>query len=95
MSAFSTYHWNNARGRKPGRIGFRHESGKVFGPWQAFGKPGQGGVPDAYWAVEASPVLPPGLYTITDSDPSTWATNAGNGFRGFFNLQGWRLKSLN
>lgn len=90
-----TYHWNNARGRPPGKISFKHESGRVFGPWQARGKPGQGGVPNAYWTVETSVILPPGGYTVIDSEPSTWATNANGGFRGFFNIQGWRLKSLN
>jgi hypothetical protein len=95
LGSMSTYHWNNEKGCKPGKISLRHDSGKVFGPWQATGKPGQGGVENAYWSVETSEILPPGLYTVVDSEPSTWATNAGNGQRGFFTLQGWQLTSLN
>jgi len=95
IGSFYTYHWNNAKGRTPGKISFKHESGKVAGPWQAKGKPGQGGVPNAYWKVDTFGILPPGNYTVIDSDPSTWSTNAGNGFRGFYNIQGWQLKSLN
>ena len=95
IGSFFTYHWNNAKGRTPGKISFKHESGKVFGPWQAKGTPGQGGVPNAYWKVDTFGILPPGNYTVIDSEPSTWATNAGNGFRGFFKIQGWRLQSLN
>lgn len=95
IGSFFTYHWNNAKGRAAGKISFKHENGNVFGPWQAKGKPGQGGVPNAYWKVDTFGVLPPGNYTVIDSDPSTWSTNAGNGFRGFFTIQGWRLKSLN
>jgi hypothetical protein len=82
-----TYHWNHARGATPGRIGVRHEDGTVYGPWQSRGLPGQGGVPNAYWRAEAGVVLKPGTYTVTDSDPATWATNAKAGNKGFADLE--------
>jgi hypothetical protein len=82
-----TYHWNNARGATPGRIGLRHQDGTVFGPWPTRGLPGQGGVPNAYWRAEPGVVLKPGTYTVTDSDPSTWATNSEAGNKGFADLE--------
>jgi hypothetical protein len=82
-----TYHWNNARGATPGRIGLRHQDGTVYGPWPTRGLPGQGGVPNAYWRAEPGVVLKPGTYTVTDSDPSTWATNAEAGNKGFADLE--------
>ena len=82
-----TYHWNGARGATPGRIGLRHQDGTVFGPWPTRGLPGQGGVPNAYWRADPGVVLKPGTYTVTDSNPSTWATNAEAGNRGFADLE--------
>lgn len=82
-----TYHWNGARGATPGRIGLRHQDGTVFGPWPTRGLPGQGGVPNAYWRAEPGVVLKPGTYTVTDSDPATWATNAEAGNKGFADLE--------
>jgi hypothetical protein len=82
-----TYHWNHARGATPGRIGLRHQDGTVYGPWQSRGLPGQGGVPNAYWRAEPGVVLKPGTYTVTDSEPSTWATNAQAGHKGFSDVE--------
>jgi hypothetical protein len=77
-----TYHWNNAQGKSPGTVGLKADDGTVYGPWQATGQPGQGGVPDAYWVVKPNIVIPPGTYTVLDSDPSTWAQNAETGGAG-------------
>jgi hypothetical protein len=75
ITKIGTYHWNDASGESPGTIGLRDEQGKTYGPWQADGEPGQGGVPNAYWIVQLSPSvdLPAGTYTIIDSSPSTWS----------------------
>ena len=73
------YHWNYARGATPGTIGLKDRDGKIYGPWQAGGLPGQGGVPDAYWEVFPNVVIPAGTYTVIDSDPSTWSHNTGTG----------------
>jgi len=77
-----TYHWNDAQGKTPGTVGLEAADGTVYGPWQATGQPGQGGVPDAYWVVKPNIVIPPGTYTVIDSDPSTWAQNAETGGAG-------------
>jgi len=44
----------------------------------ATGKPGQGGVPSAYWECEPNIVVKAGNYKIIDSDPATWSQNAGS-----------------
>jgi len=76
------YHWNNAQGATPGTIGLQDQNGTIYGPWQAVGTPGQGGVPDANWYVYPNIVIPAGTYTVIDSDPSTWAQNEGSGGKG-------------
>lgn len=83
-----TYHWNYGRGRAPGNIRLRDQNGRVFGPWQAWGTEGQGGVPNAYWTVTPELVLPAGNYRIVDSNPATWAQNPGTGGAGFATVEG-------
>lgn len=75
ITKIGTYHWNDASGESPGTIGLKDQFGMTYGPWQAEGEPGQGGVPNAYWIVYLSPGvdLPAGTYTIIDSSPSTWS----------------------
>lgn len=78
-----TYHWNDARGAAPGTISLKNSDGNTYGPWQTVGKFGQGNVPNAYWEVEPMVEINPGLYTVIDSDPHTWAQNAGSDHTGF------------
>ncbi len=85
-----TYHWNHGQGQTPGTIGLRNANGRLFGPWPAKGADGQGGVRNAYWVVRPNVTLPPGEYTIVDSDPATWAQNAETGRRGMCEV--WALK---
>jgi hypothetical protein len=84
ITKIGTYHWNDATGESPGTIGLKDQQGNIYGPWQAKGEAGQGGVPDAYWIVHLSPGvnLPAGTYTIIDSDPSTWSYTYESGDRG-------------
>jgi hypothetical protein len=84
-----TYHWNYGQGAPAGTIALRRHTGQIYGPWQAVGLPGQGGVPSAYWVVETNIVLPPGNYTVLDADPSTWAQNAGTGGAGMASISGY------
>jgi len=77
-----TYHWNNGQGATPGTISLRSADGTTYGPWQASGQPGQGGVVNAGWLVNPNIVVPPGTYTVLDSDPSTWVQNAETGGAG-------------
>ena len=77
-----TYHWNNGRGMTPGKISLRAFNGTLYGPWQAVGEPGPGGVPNAYWVVRPSTIIPLDTYTVIDSDPSTWSQNQETGGAG-------------
>jgi parallel beta-helix repeat protein len=82
IKSISDYHWNDGKGKSPGTIALQSSSGQVYGPWQARGSAGQGGVPDAYWTVEPGITLPAGTYTVVDSDPATWSHNSESGNRG-------------
>ena len=90
VTRIMTYHWNNGNGAPAGRIALRSRAGETYGPWQAFGEPGQGGVPSAYWVVEPDLLLPAGSYTIVDSNPSTWAQNDASRNAGMASLEGYR-----
>jgi len=89
LSLIQTYHWNSARGMSPGTIALSNAQGQRFGPWQASGSPGQGGVPNAYWTARPMATLPAGTYTVVDSHPASWAHNAQSGYRGFVRVEGY------
>jgi hypothetical protein len=75
----TTYHWNNGRGATPGTIALRSSTGQTYGPWQAAGTPGMGGVANAHWVVTPNITLPAGTYTVVDSNPATWSHNPQSG----------------
>ncbi|MFN3479964.1 MAG: hypothetical protein ACK415_06220 [Thermodesulfovibrionales bacterium] len=89
ITLIQNYHWNNARGSMPGSIALRDQSGITYGPWQAKGSPGPGGVPNAYWTVYPNITLPAGTYTVIDSEPSTWAQNTGSDGAGHTRIEGY------
>jgi hypothetical protein len=89
ITKLSTYHWNYGRGRRPGTIALRSDAGELFGPWRANSRPGQGGVPNAYWIATPEVSLRPGTYTVLDSDPATWSQNGGSGGAGFASAEGY------
>jgi hypothetical protein len=70
ITCIATYH---LPGYTPGRIGLQSSSGAVYGPWQAEGRTGMGGEPNCIWVAYINQLLPPGTYTITDSDQSIWS----------------------
>ncbi len=89
VTFISTYHWNNGRGTAtPGTIGLRGSDGTVYGPWKTTGVASQSGVPNINWEARPNVALPPGSYTVLDSDPTTWAQNAESGGRGFVTVKG-------
>jgi tetratricopeptide (TPR) repeat protein len=89
ITLVQNYHWNNARGSRPGTIALRSSTGAMYGPWQTKGMSGQGGVPNASWICYPNITIPAGSYTIIDSEPSTWAQNSQSGGRGFTRMDGY------
>lgn len=85
-----TYHWNNSRGnQKAGFIGLYNDKGERFGPWQARGTTGQGGVPNANWEAYPNITIPAGTYTIVVSSEETWSQNAQSGGKGMAIVKGY------
>jgi len=91
ITRIRTYHWNYGSGQTPGTIAIQDASGNQYGPWEASGEPGMGGVPNAYWLAEPEALLLPGIYTLVDSDPDTWSQNSETGGRGV--AQVWGIPS--
>ena len=79
IATIENYHYAEGKGTPGGgTIGLKAEDGTTYGPWETETTDGQGGVPNAYWTATVNILLPPGSYTITDSDPRTWSQNAGS-----------------
>jgi hypothetical protein len=62
---------------------YHYIDGETYGPWQATGLDGQGGVKNAFWEAKPMESIPAGKYTVIDSSPGTWSTNAKAGGVGF------------
>jgi len=75
ITSIWTYHWNDEFGALPGSIGLRDANSVLFGPWEA-NENGPGRQRD--WLCKPNIILPPGRYTIVDSEPSTWSWNPRN-----------------
>ncbi len=91
VQAISTYHWNDAKGKAPGSISIEDENGNVLGTWDAVGREGYLGVPNAYWDVFPNVVLEAGTgYYVVDSDNNTWSYNSDSE-SGFVEIRGYYL----
>lgn len=87
ITAIMDYHYLN-QGRPPGTIGLQADDGTMYGPWQATGGEGQGGVANAYWNTTPNVVIPAGTYTVIDSDPSAWSWALDTQQRGMSRIDG-------
>jgi hypothetical protein len=91
ITSIQTYHWNDGAYALPGNIGLRHANGRMFGPWEANLS---GGGRQRDWLCRPEIVIPPGRYTIIDSEPATWSWNptgadgVGSGDRGISRVKG-------
>jgi hypothetical protein len=83
ITKITNYHWNDGAGAEPGAIGLRDSSGTGYGPWAA-----EGANNNVYWSCVPDQVLPPGTYTVEDSDPATWAQNVASGGCGLTWIEG-------
>ena len=89
ITAIATYHWNSAQGAAPGQIILRNvATGQEYGPFDAEGTPGQGGVPDAYWTAHIDITVPAGDYEVLDSDVASWSYNGASSGEGFITVTG-------
>lgn len=93
ITFISTYHWNFGSGATPGILSLKNEQGATFGPWNVTPRAGQNNTPNANWDARPNEILPPGLYTVMDSDPDTWSRNSDSNNQGFANIQGIPLSS--
>ena len=88
VSAIMDYHYFN-NGVKPGTISLVGEDGTKYGPWQAKGREGQGGVENAYWDTYPNVQLKEGEYKVIDSDPETWSNNDDSENAGITEVRGY------
>lgn len=93
ITTIENYHWNNGRGARGGTIALRSSNGTVYGPWAVTTSGGQGGAPNVGWSCSPNVVIPPGTYTVIDSDPATWSHNPESGARGFSKVIGYSASS--
>jgi hypothetical protein len=91
VTYIQNYHYFN-NGKPPGTIALRHEDGTMYGPWQAEGTTLGGNVPNAFWVVRPYIEIKPGVYTVLDSDQSTWSYNAQSKGLGMVAMRGVKLK---
>jgi hypothetical protein len=90
MTRLTTYHYVEPKGvSSVGSIGLIGPDNEVYGPWQATGVDGQGGIKNASWVVNVDVILPAGLYWVTDSDWTTWSSNMDTAGAGMFWVYGY------
>jgi len=88
ITSIETSHWNRGRGAAPGTIWLTSSDGTVYGPWEAIGVSTAAGVANATWRVEPEVVLPPGTYTVVDSDQATWSQSTWTKGVGYAEVRG-------
>ena len=88
ITRITTYHHNHSKGDEPGSIGLQDNQGRMYGPWKTLATNPDGTPPRRYWTVAPMVVLPPGKYTVVDSNPATWSQNSDSGGRGIVWVEG-------
>lgn len=86
VTYLDSYHYNNGKGVKsPGYLTLISDDGTEYGPFQMDSIEKN----NVIWHLaldEGEVVLPPGTYTVADSDPYTWSNNAESEYAGFFGI---------
>jgi hypothetical protein len=92
VTDIADYHWNHGRGAPPKkdyvtlrRVGKAGTLPKCF----VQGVSGQEDVADAAWECHPHVLIPPGVYEVVDSSPSTWSQNDSSGNSGFSRVSGY------
>ena len=93
VTLIRNYHWNDGAGSAGvGTIALRDAAGTTYGPWPAVGNDGGGGSSkNLNWEAAPDTLIPPGTYTVIDSDPATWAQNAASNNAGMTHVEGVRV----
>lgn len=86
-----TYHINEGAGSQaPGVIRLVKSDGTVYGPWQTAGYNGDtdlnSNVINTKWIAFPNMNIPAGEYTLYDSEPATWSTNAAISGQGMYTI---------
>ncbi|MCB1539474.1 MAG: hypothetical protein KDJ25_01080 [Rhodoblastus sp.] len=96
ITSIMTYHYNGGRGAPAGYVWLTDNARKrSYGRWRVSAYPmgdrskGDGTI-GLYWYASPNIVLPPGTYTVNDSDPATWSHNRQNGWQGIAHVFGAR-----
>jgi len=88
ISTISNYHKKQKEETKVGTIGLRASTKRMYGPWQAKQTDALGKNNVQYKTVTPHVTLPPGTYTIIDSDKNSWSSNIQSGKRGMSHVYG-------
>jgi hypothetical protein len=83
LVSIENYHWNNGKGADPGQIGILNLQTSQSSWWDASGRTGSYGAPNAYWTIKPGVQIGAGTYRVLDSDNKSWSQNSGSGGRGF------------
>ncbi len=79
------YHWNDGAGTtSPGTIALSDGFGTTYGPWQTT----ETDAMNYNWECTPNEIIPPGTYTVLDSDPATWSHNPTSGNAGMSYIEG-------
>lgn len=87
ITKIQNFHTNVANGSSL-KIKLISAKGQIYGPWAAKKVFFEGFEQYECWQVVPNILLPPGVYTIIDSEPSTWLTNTQSNNRGFSRIIG-------
>lgn len=82
ITSILAYHYNNGAGAPAGSLQVMADDGTLYGAWPA------ALANRLNWVVQPNVVLPPGHYRVIDSDPATWAQNAGSNQQGHVIIKG-------
>lgn len=87
VTYLDSYHYNDGYGVSyPGTLSLISNDGQEYGPYQMISSETNNIIWN-YVPYEGEIILPPGTYTVVDSDPVTWSNNAESGYAGFFGIK--------
>jgi hypothetical protein len=91
ICTIETYHWNKGQGTlSRGAISLRKDD-NIIGIWATEAGPDQSGMPNAVWIAHPNRTIPPGNYTVVDTDIKTWSQNNESHHLGFSKVEGYPI----